>query len=171
MDYEKKIQNLLSENEFLQEQLEELNSEIRKKDEVLSSIHMHSEPESEASLRSRIEGNRLEIEQIRYNMEETVKKAAAIEMLNEELEVSLLRERKARQKDAVVINDYKSTQANMDILNEELSETANLYKKVKAYKSEVAELRSERDLLKIDNMNLLIEIQELKSLVAHLRKK
>jgi hypothetical protein len=169
MDYEKKIQLLLSENEFLQEQLEDLNNEIRKKDEEISLLG--NVPESEASLRSRIDSNLIEIAQIKYNSEEIAKKAAAIEIMNEELELNLLKEIKGRQLEKAEIKELSSVKANNEILNTELDEAVGLYKKVSALKKELAEAKSNAEMKEIENRHLREEVEELNALIRELRKK
>ncbi len=169
MDYEKKIQLLLSENEFLQEQLEDLNNEIRKKDEEISLLGDGAE--SEASLRSRIDSNLIEIEQLKYNSEEAAKKTEAIEMMNEELELNLYREIKGRQKEQAEIKELFSVKTNNEILSSELDEAAALYKKVQALKKELAEAKSTAEMKEIENLQLKDEIAELNALLKELRMK
>jgi hypothetical protein len=169
MDYEKKIQLLLSENEFLQEQLEDLNNEIRKKDEEISLLGDGAE--SEASLRSRIDSNLIEIEQLKYNSEEAAKKTEAIEIMNEELELNLYREIKGRQKEQAEIKELFSVKTNNEILSSELDEAAALYKKVQALKKELAEARSIAEIKEIENQHLNEEVAELNALLKALRIK
>ena len=169
MDYEKKIQLLLSENEFLQEQLEDLNNEIRKKDAEISLFG--DVPESEASLRSRIDSNLIEIAQLKYNSEEVSKKAAAIEMMNEELELNLLKQIKGRQQEKAEIKELSSVKANNEILNNELDEAVGLYKKVTALKKELVEAKSNAEMKEIENRHLREEVEELNALIKELRKK
>ncbi len=169
MDYEKKIQLLLSENEFLQEQLEDLNNEIRKKEEEISLLGDGAE--SEASLRSRIENNLVEIAQLKYNSDEVLKKAAAVEMMNEELELNLLKQIKGRQQEKAEIKELNSVKASNEILSSELDEAVTLYKKVSALKKELAEAKSLVEISEIENKHLKEEVEELKALLGELRKK
>lgn len=169
MDYEKKIQLLLSENEFLQEQLEDLNNEIRKRDEEISLLG--DSAESEASLRSRIDSNFIEIAQLKYNNEEAAKKTDAIEMMNEELGLDLYREIKWRQKEQAEMKELVSVKTNNEILNSELDEAAALYKKVQALKKELAEAKSNAEMKEIENQYLKDEVEELNALLKELRMK
>lgn len=169
MEYEKKIQLLLSENEFLQQQLEDLNNEIRKKEEEISILGDMSE--SESSLRSRIDNNLIEIEQLKYNSEQAAQKSIAIEMMNEELEVNLLKEIRGRHKEQAVIKELSSVNTNIDILNNELNEAAALYKKVQSLKKELAEAKSMAEIKTLENNQLVEEIAELKALLKVLRTK
>jgi predicted ribosome quality control (RQC) complex YloA/Tae2 family protein len=169
MEYEKKIQLLLSENEFLQQQLEDLNNEIRKKEEEISLLGDMSE--SESSLRSRIDSNLIEIEQLKYNSELATQKSIAIEMMNEELEVNLLKEIRGRHKEQAVIKKLSSVNTNIDILNNELNEAAALYKKVQSLKKELAEAKSIAEIKTLENNQLVEEIAELKELLTVLKTK
>jgi superfamily II DNA helicase RecQ len=171
MDYEKKIQLLQSENEFLQEQLEDLNNEIRKKDEEISLLGDGDGKESEASLRSRIDSNLIEIAQLKYNSAEAAKKADAIEMMNEELELNLYKEIKGRQKEKEEIKELRSVYTNNEILSSELDEAATLYKKVKELKKELSEAKSIAEMKEIENNHLKEEVEELNALLKELRKK
>ncbi len=169
MEYEKKIQLLLSENEFLQQQLEDLNNEIRRKEEEISILGDMSE--SESSLRSRMDSNLIEIEQLKYNNEQAAQKSIAIEIMNEELEVNLLKEIRGRHKEQAVIKELSSVNTNIEILNEELNEAAALYKKVQSLKKELAEAKSLAELAMLENKQLSEELEELKALLKVLRTK
>ena len=162
MDYEKKIRILLSENEFLQLQMEDLNNEIKKRDEEINLLGDITE--STAALRSKIESNLIEIEHLKYNSEQVLKKAVGTEMLNEELEINLYKEIKEKQKNEEVLNEMNSVKTNMEIMSEELNEAAVFYKKVQSLKVELAETRSIANMLEIENKELKIEIEELKEL-------
>jgi hypothetical protein len=169
MDLEKKVQNLLYENEFLQEQLEDLNKTIAKKDEELLLLNDNSE--SEASIRSRMEINLVEIKHVKATMEAANNRAAAIEAMNEELEGNLVDTMKARQKDKAIIKALESNQSHVNILNEELNETAVYYNKLKKLKSEYTAQISENEILKLENNTLRDELREMKSLVEMLKQK
>ncbi len=169
MDYEKKIRVLLSENEFLQLQMEDLNSELQKRDEeinILGDIN-----ESTAALRSKIDSNLLEIEQLRYRSEQLSQKSLGIEMMNEELEMNLYKEIKGRQIDQASLKEMDSIKANMGIISEELNEAAELYKRIQLLKASLAEAKSIANMKEIENENLKLEIKELKELVSVLKLK
>ena len=169
MDYEKKIRLLVSENEFLQLQMEDLNSEIKKRDEEINLLG--DVTESTAALRSKIDNNLIEIEQLRYNSEQASQKQLGIEMMNEELEMSLYKEIKGRQKDQVSLKELDSVKANMEVISEELNEAAVLYKKVQSLKASLAEAESTASMTEIENQDLKMEIEELKALVKILKNK
>src|ERR1700749_1707606 len=128
MDEIKKIQSLLSENEFLQLQLEDLNSVIKNKDEEISLLGDNMD--TSASLQSRIDMNLAEIEQLKYNMALAEQKNAGTEMRNEELELSLMKESKERQKQQAEIKGLHMVRTELDIISNELDEAAPMYARI-----------------------------------------
>ena len=169
MNYEKKIQNLTFENEFLQQQIEELNEILINRDtEQNLPIEGY---QSEGWLRSQIECNKLEIQQLQYNMEESIKKAAAIETMNEALENDLLISYKAHQKDKTIIKELTSTQVYIEVVNEELNQTSALFKKVKALKADNAELQSDKQNTELQNKILQEKLKEANDLLLLYKKK
>jgi hypothetical protein len=169
MDYENKIRILVSENEFLQLQLEDLNTEIKKREEEINILG--DVTESTAALRSKIDSNLIEIEQLMFNSRQASQKQLGIEMMNEELEMSLYKEVKGRQKDQASLKELDSVKANMEIVSEELNEAAALYKKLNTLKAALAEANSNASMREIENQNLKMEIEELKELVKILKNK
>ena len=169
MDYKKKIRILTSENEFLQLQLEDINNEIRKRDEEINLLGDVSE--STASIRSKIDSNLLEIEQLKYNSQQASQKTLGIEMLNEELEMSLYKEIKAHQKDEVVLNEMISVKTNMEIISGELNEAAAFYKMTQLLKKQLAEAKSIAEIKEIENTDLKNEIKDLKELIEIMKLK
>lgn len=162
MDYEKKIRQLVSENEFLQLQLEDLNSEIKKREEEIDLLGAVTE--STAALRSKIDSNFIEIEQLKYSCQHASEKSVEIEMMNEELGMNLYKEIKERQKGEEALKEMDSLKSNMKIISEELNEAADLYKKVQLLKGELAETKSLVNMIEIENNDLKKEIEELKEL-------
>ena len=169
MDEPKKIQLLLSENEFLQVQLEDLNRIVQNKDDEISLLA--DDFESAAYLRSRIDCNLAEIEQLRYNMGLAEQKAAGAEMMNEELELNLLKQSKERQKDRAEIKTLGSVRTELEIISNELDEAVPLYAKLEKLESELAESKSQNDLLQTENNELREQIYELNELIALLKRR
>ncbi len=169
MDIEKKIRILLSENEFLQLQLEDLNKAVKQRDEEI--LLLGDSMDSAAGLQSRIDSNLAEIEQLKYNNALTEKKAAAVEQLNEELENDLLKEMRARQKDEKLLQEMSSVKVNLDVANEELEQSAVFYERIVQLKKEVAELKSSLELLQLENKQLTEENDELQQLIDLLKQK
>jgi len=169
MDYEKKIRILVSENEFLQLQMEDLNNEIKKRDKEINLLG--DVTESTAALRIKIESNLIEIDQLTYNSQQASQKSLGIERLNEELEMSLFKEIKGRQKDQASLQEMISVKTNMEIISEELNEAAGLYKKVQTLTRALAEAQSISSMKETENENLKFEIGELKELVNIMKLK
>ena len=169
MDESRKIQLLLSENEFLQAQLEDLNRIVQNKEDEISLLA--DDLESGAYLQSRIDCNLAEIDQLKYNMGLAEQKAAGAEMMNEELALNLLKQSKERQKDRAEIKTLGSVKTELEIITNELDEATPLYAKLDKLESELAETKSQYDLLQTENNELREQIYELNELVALLRKK
>lgn len=169
MDIEKQIRILLSENEFLQLQLEDLNKTVRQRDEEI--LFLGDSMDSAAELQSRIDGNLAEIEQLKYNSAIAEEKAAAVETLNEALENDLLKEIRQRQKDEKLLQEMDSVKISLDAANEELEQSANFYQRIIQLKKEVSELKSNLEMSQLENKQLAEENEELQQLVLLLRQK
>jgi ribosomal protein L30/L7E len=168
MDFEKQIRILQNENEFLEEQIVDLNKEIEAKNIALSEIKGN---ESEAALRSRITMNKYEIEQLQYNATQAAKKLATMDAVYGEMEAEFLQEIKGRQKDKATLKLLNSVQANNQVLNEELDAYAGMFKKVTALKNKLKEASSLLDMKEIECQHLRNENAELKALTNQLLQK
>ena len=169
MDFEKKIRILISENEFLQLQLEDVNLVLKKKDEEIDMLA--DDGETAAYLRSKIDSNLIEIEQLNYYVAQANQKSLGLEMLNEELEVDLLNQMKGRQKEQKSLKEMGSVKANLEVVTEELNEAAALYKKLQSLKEKLSEANSIASLKEIENLELKKEVEEQRELIALLKNK
>ena len=169
MDFEIKIRMLVSENEFLLLQLEDINLELKKKDEEIDMLA--DDIDTAAFLRSKIEGNLLEIEQLKYDNQQTTQKSFGLQMLNEELEEDLLKQIKGRQKEQKTIKEMHGVKANLEVITEELNEAAALYKMLQSLQKKLSEATSIASLTEIENQELKNEIKEQKELIKLLRIK
>jgi murein DD-endopeptidase MepM/ murein hydrolase activator NlpD len=169
MDIEKQIRILLSENEFLQHQLEDLNKAVKQRDEEI--LFLGDNMDSAAELQSRIDSNLAEIEQLKYNNALTEEKAAAAEELNEALENDLLQQIRQSHKDEKLLQEMNSVKVNLDVANEELEQSAGFYQRIIQLKKEVAELKSNLELSQSENELLKEENEELQQLITLLRQK
>ena len=169
MDFEKKIRMLISENEFLLLQLEDINLALKKKDEEIDMLA--DDIDTAASLRSKIEGNLLEIEQLKYVNQQTTQKRVGLQILNEELEEDLLEQIKGRQKEQKTIKEMHGVKANLKVITEELNEAAALYKMLQSLQTKLSEATSIASITEIENQELKKEIQEQKELIELLRIK
>ena len=169
MDFEKKIRMLVSENEFLQLQLEDINLELKKKDEEIDMLA--DDGESAAYLRSKIDSTLIEIEQLRYYVEQANQKSVGLEMQNEELEVDLLTQIRGRQKEQQSLKEMDSLKANFEVVSEELNEAAALYKMLQSLKEKLSEANSIASLKEIENQELKKEVEEQRELIKLLKLK
>ena len=160
---------LVSENEFLQLQLEDINLELKKKDEEIDMLA--DDGESAAYLRSKIDSNLIEIEQLRYYVEQANQKSVGLEMQNEELEVDLLTQIRGRQKEQQSLKEMDSLKANFEVVSEELNETAALYKMLQSLKEKLSEANSIASLKEIENQELKKEVEEQRELIKLLKHK
>lgn len=167
MDYEKEIRILVSENEFLQLQLEDITNFAKKKEDELQL--RADEMETVASLRSKIEGNLIEVEHLSYMHHQVVQERLGIDMLNEELEIELLQQIKGRQKEQEALKEMNSVKANMEIVTEELNEAAAFYKMVQSLKKQLAEAKSIGEIRELENIDLKNEIQDLRELIEMMK--
>ena len=169
MDVDKKIRLLVSENEFLQLQLEDINHELKKKDEEIDMLA--EDMETATFLRSKIDSNLIEIEQLKYYNQQATQKNIGLETLNEELEIDLLNQMKGRQKEQQTLKEMDAVKANMEVITEELNEAATLYKKMQTLKEKLAEANSKALLAEIENEELKKEVQEQRELIELLKNK
>ena len=169
MDFEKKIRMLVSENEFLQLQLEDINLVLKKKDDEIDMLA--DDGETAAFLRSRIDSNLIEIEQLKHYVEQASQKSLGLEILNEELEVDLLTQMKGRQKEQQLLKEMGSVKANFEVVTEELNEAAALYKMLQSLKEKLSEANSIASLKEIENEDLKKEIAEQRELIEFLKIK
>ena len=169
MNFEKEIRMLVSENEFLQLQLEDINVILKKKDEEIDMLA--DDGETAAFLRSKIDSNLIEIEQLKYYVEQASQKSIGLEMLKEELEVDLLMQMKGRQKEQKALQEMGTVKANLEVVTEELNEAAALYKMIQSLKQKLSEANSIASLNEIENRELKIEIAEQKELIELLKRK
>ena len=169
MDNEKKIKILTSENEFLQLQLEDINVEIKRRDEEITLLEDASE--TKAVLRSKIDNNLFEIEQLKFNNLQVSEKTQAIEMLNEELELNLYKEIKERRHEQKTLKDLNAVKVNMQIISEELNEAATLYREIQDLKAELAEAKSIENITALENKNLRKQVEALNENIRLLQLK
>ena len=169
MDQEKKIRSLLSENEFLRRQLEDLNASIKAKEEEISFLA--DDMDTASSLQSQIACNLAEIEQLRYNMSLSEQKNAGAEMLKEALENDLVKEIREKHKEQAANKKLGSVQTELEIISNELDEAMPLNKKVEDLENELAAAKSMNNILEDENISLKQELAELDELLRVLKKK
>jgi hypothetical protein len=91
--------------------------------------------------------------------------------MNGELENELLNTIRARQRDEKKLQEMDSVLASLELANRELDETAGMFKKWQLLKKEYAEIKSENELLKLENEDMRNGIAELKALVDYMKSK
>lgn len=162
------VQQIISENEFLQVQLEDLNSMLKQREAELDELR---EAEKTAtSLRSTLEQN---LEEFSYLQHQLGKKQQALKgSLNREVEMEkeLLDSIKMEKAYYDIHKKFESSTAQINDITEQLDETATVFKelrdtkkKLAAMQSELDILNEEKDLLAYENSKLKKEIMLLKA--------
>ncbi|MEJ7611533.1 MAG: hypothetical protein WKF88_10190 [Ferruginibacter sp.] len=168
MDQAKIIANLKSENELLQLQLEDLIDTLKKREEEINLLG--DATESAASLYSRIDNTLTEIDQLIYNNELAGQKTVAAEAQSEELELTLIREIRERQKAQTAGLKTDALRTELDIISGELEETLPVYQQLQTATAELSELNSRLSMLESENASLKTELEEWKALVTVMKK-
>ena len=124
-----------------------------------------------AFLRSKLESNLVEIEQLKICNQQNIQKSEGLQVLNEEMELDLLRQIKARRNEQKALKEMEGIKANFEVITEELKEAATLYKKLQILKEKLAEAKSFASLTEIENLKLKYEIEEQRELINFLKIK
>lgn len=169
MDLSKKIRSLLSENEFLQLQLVDLNTTIAKRQEEIDFIN--NEGLSAAALEAKIASNSVEIDVLQSMLTTATMEATAAQTKSEHLEVALLQQTKMQQNVALIQNELETTKANLQVMTDELDASASFYKQVVALKAKLAEANSTIAVLKEENSALKDQQTEMQALIQLFQQK
>ncbi len=154
------LQLLKSENELLQIQLQDVNYMIKVREEELEMLREKARKAIE--VQSRLVENLYEIEQMQNNLgvQQQLSEGAALReaALEEEMMQSIQMETEFYQIKKV----FSSTQAELNMLNDELAISADWYRQFTVLKTRVTELESNLEIALLDNDSLKEEINELR---------
>lgn len=123
---EKHLQQLKSENEFLQLQLEDVNVAIKQKEEELNLLR--DTVGMAAELKSKLDSNLLELNQIQSDNAIRDEHGIYSEIRLEELEKELFDTLKDQQKCKDAFKENQSLQASLHDTTNELNEASSIYK-------------------------------------------
>lgn len=169
MDLSQKIRSLLSENEFLQLQLVDLNNTIAKRQEEIDFIN--NEGLSAAALEAKIASNAVEIDVLQSMLTAAATEANAAQVKSEHLEVALLQQTKMLHNVELIQNELETTKANLQVMTDELDASASFYKQVVALKAKLAEANSTIAVLKEENSALKDQQAEMQALLQLFQQK
>jgi chromosome segregation ATPase len=152
---------LKNENDQLQKQLDELEYLIQIKEEELELLRKESENLSE--LKSKIQMNLYEFEQMQLHILEHQKKAVGAIKRETMLEEELFQNIKIETEYYKIKEDLNSTKTALEDINHQMSEAVLLYKQVADLKSKITELESNLEIAELDKQFLKEEIDEIKN--------
>ncbi|HMJ47340.1 MAG TPA: hypothetical protein VK498_08420 [Ferruginibacter sp.] len=157
---EKQLQQLKSENEYLQLQLEDVNSAIRQKEEELELLRETAGMAAE--LKSKLDSNLVEISSLQENMAYRDEHGTYSEVRMEELEKELFDSIKDQQKCNDAFKDNQQLQANLLDTTNELKEASSIYIKLQRVKASLSETQSNLEIANLEIESLKAELKEVK---------
>lgn len=155
------FEELRNENEQLQKQLDELEYLIQIKEEELDLLRNESANLSE--LKSKLQMNLHEFEQMQLHILENKKKAEGAVKREAGLEEELFQSVKVETEYYKIRDELKSTKTALEDIHHQMSEAVVLYKQVADLKSKIAELESNLEIAELDKQFLKEELDEIKN--------
>jgi chromosome segregation ATPase len=159
---EKQIQQLRSENELLQIQLDDVNTMIQVREEELDILRLRAQEAT--AMQSRLDTNLNEFEQMQNNMGSIQQKNSGSMQRLEELENELYESIKEQLKYADVVKEFNSMEADLTDTKNELQEATGVYQKMAQMKTRLAQTLSDLDIAMIEISSLKQELAETKAL-------
>ncbi len=166
---EKQLQQLISENEFLSLQLEDLNEVIKQREEELALLRETAVKATQ--MQSKLDMNLLEFQQMQDNIGEKQQEAAGTALRMEELENELFNSIKMEKNYYNMLDENVSLQANLRDTNSELEEAASLYKKVRQLTTELSQAKSSLELAQLEIESLRAGLKEITDQFTALNEK
>lgn len=157
---EKQLQQLKSENEYLQIQLEDLNAAIKQKEEELEILR--ETVGMAAELKSKLDANLVELSSLQDNIAYRDEHGTYTEIRMEELEKELFDSIKEQQKCNDTIRQNQQLQASLLDTTNELNEASSLYIKMQQLKANLSETKSHLEIANIEIESLRAELKELR---------
>ena len=158
---EEKIRKLLSENEYLQDQLEEMSAlALSYKNEIRVLQEKYS---IEAELRSIIENDSEEKVLLKYQLEKEKQKAIIVASRESSMELELLESIKIETEYYNIKDQQKSAQAQITDMNLQIKDALNVYKNLEEANRKISEISSINDILREENELLLYQLKNKKN--------
>lgn len=157
---EDQAQQLKNEKEQLQQELKEVNELLAIREEELALLRQRTGKAAE--LQSKLENTLLEMDFLQHELGRQQQLYAGATRREENLEKEMLLSLQMEKEFLVIRDKFKSTRASLQELELEVQESAKLYKQIADLQTRVAELESERNLIRLDNGFLKEELQELR---------
>ena len=154
---EDQVKKLLSENEYLQSQVEELSAialSYRNEIKLLQEKY-----EIEGELRSIIENNSEENNLLKYQLEKEKQKALNVAKRESAMELELLEGIKIETDYYNIKEKQKSAVAQINDMSEQLNKSLLVYKNLEDANRKISEIHSINDILKEENDLLLYQLK------------
>ena len=154
------IQQLQSENELLKLQLEDISEMINIREEEVGILRKKAA--YTVLLQSTLDGNLDQITQMQNLIGEQQRKFAGSVKRESAMEDEIIQSIEMEKAFYTIKEKYESSKAAIKDLDNELAETASLYRQLAASISRVAELESSLDILQMENQHLKEDLEQLK---------
>ena len=156
---EEEIQQLKSENELLQIQLQDITEMINIREEEIQILRRKAAQTVE--LRSELNGNLEEITQMQNIIGDQQRKAAGATKREIAMENEIIQSLEMEKEFYTIRDKYQSAKAAITDLDNELAETSSMYRQLAASISRIAELESSLEIAALENKHLKEKLEML----------
>ncbi len=153
------IQQLKSENELLQIQLQDITEMIAIREEELEILRKKAA--YTVQLKSELEGNMAEITQMQNLLGEHQQKAFGAARRELAMENEIIQSLEMEKELYDIRDRYSSAKAAIKDLDNELAETSSMYNQLNISISRIAELESSLEIVLMENAHLKERIEEI----------
>ena len=153
------LQQLQSENELLKIQLNDISEMINIREEEVDILRKKAA--NAVLLQSTLEGNLNQIAQMQLLIGEEQRKAAGATRRETAMEEEVIRSIEIEKSYYTLQEELDSNKVALKNLNNELAETASLYRQLSESMSRVAELESRLEMIQLENMRLKDKLEKL----------
>lgn len=153
------IQQLKSENELLQIQLQDITEMINIREEELQILRKKAA--YTVMLQSTLDGNLEQINQMQHLLGEHQRKVAGSAKREAAMEDEIIQQISMEKEFYNIRDKYESSKAAIKDLDNELAETADMYRQLAASIARVAELESSLDIALMENRDLKEKLEKL----------
>jgi len=153
------IQQLKSENELLQIQLQDITEMINIREEELEILRKKAN--YTVLLQSTLDGNLEQITQMQNLIGEHQRKVAGSAKREAAMEEEIIQQIGMEKEFYNIRDKYESSKAAIKDLDNELAETATMYRQLAASMSRIAELESSLEIAQLENKDLKEKLEKL----------
>lgn len=153
------IQQLKSENELLQLQLQDITEMINIREEEVDILRKKAA--YSVLLQSTLDGNLEQITQMQNIIGEKQRKIAGSEKREAAMEDEIIQQIGMEKEFYDIRDKYESSKAAINDLDNELAETASMYRQLSESMSRIAELESNLEIAMLENEDLRERLAKL----------